>query len=306
MAGTETLREFVASLGWEQNEREQRKFVDAIETATEKAIIWADAIKEGAEKIADAIADTVKEFATLGLSADRLKTSPTKIKALEEAFTLLGQSAGSADAVINSLDQAFRDPGRAAVLRQYGIDAEDKVEATKQLASALAKLPEVQQNWLAGLAGINTAQVETLVRQQEFNRLYDEAIESMHNSGITDEEVRRSTEFWKTYTKAQTNVSHILEGAELQITGSVLLKPLTDLKESLESNQGTIASGMAGIFLGALDLVEEAGKGMLDFYTLASGDTLTDTATEWKAFTHGHHGRAAHRRRAGTRRKGVL
>ena len=283
MAG-DTIREFLVSLSWVNNEAQQRKFVDALEVATTKAILMAKGIEAGAKAIAGMLSDTASGYAQLGLFADRIKTSPTDIKAFEEAFALMGGTAKSADAILNGLDAAFRDPGKRAQLENYGATAGNTVKSAMALGEALAKQPKFMQDYIGGIAGINTEQLQLLTQTGKLRDLYQEAQTSMARSGITNEEITRATEFDRTMSQVKTDIGNIFKGGEAKVTAQ-LSEPLAFVNAWLVENQATLAGEITGLFQGAADAATDLGAELLDFYTLLSGKKLSTTEDEWNDFT---------------------
>jgi hypothetical protein len=251
----DTIRDFLIGLGFVSDSAQESKFIKSIEYATEKAILMADAIEEGAKKIAEAVEKTSEDYTSLGHLSDRLQTGAVAIKAFEEAFARMGSSKGDADAVLNSLDAAMRDPSRKAALAQWKVTSKDLVEAAQQLGAAMRGQPDVVQNMIAGFAGITLSQRELLTKTPTLTAIMKEATESAARSGITDEQISKEKEFGETLQATKDDISNVISGTWLKVTTGQMQKPLEQFDGWLKENQTGMTTRLTAVGDAFSDLI---------------------------------------------------
>src|ERR1700677_4394067 len=98
----DTIREFVASLGFKLDESSQRNFVGALEGATLRAKLLGDAIESMARTVVDKVSQVAAQFEQPYYQSQRLGAAPTSIRAFTYAVGQLGGSVDSANASLNS------------------------------------------------------------------------------------------------------------------------------------------------------------------------------------------------------------
>src|ERR1700678_750314 len=98
----DTIREFVASLGFKTDESSQRNFVGALEGATLRAKLLGDAIEAMARTVVNKVGEVATSFENLYYQSQRVGASETSIRAFSYAVDQLGGSVESANSSLNS------------------------------------------------------------------------------------------------------------------------------------------------------------------------------------------------------------
>jgi len=144
---TETIREFLVSLGFVSDEPALKKFEQGISNATKAVFALATAIETTAVAVAAGVARLASNLETLYFAAQRTGSSATQLKALDVAARSLGAQAGEAQAAVEGLATALRtNPGNVGVLTgllgRFGMTAQKNANGTINAADALIKLSQ--------------------------------------------------------------------------------------------------------------------------------------------------------------------
>src|SRR5581483_3733276 len=149
---TETIREFLVSLGYKQDEGALRKFEAGINKATKAVFSLAAAIETTAVLVAAGIARFSSNLETLYFASQRVGSSVTQLKALDLAARNIGLSAGEAQAAVEALSEALaRNPGNKGVLDfvlgKAGITVKKNAAGIVDAADAVLKLSQAFKVW---------------------------------------------------------------------------------------------------------------------------------------------------------------
>lgn len=145
---TETIREFLVSLGFRVDQQGLKKFSDGLGQATKSVFKLAAAIESTAVLVAAGIARFASNLEQLYFSAQRTGSSATQLKALDLAARSLGASSGEAVHAVEALAMAFRtNPGNIALttslLGRLGLTLKRNADGGIDSADALIKLSQV-------------------------------------------------------------------------------------------------------------------------------------------------------------------
>lgn len=164
---TETIREFLVSLGYKQDEGALKKFEEGINKATKAVFSLAAAVTGTATLVAAGIARFASNLETLYFAAQRTGSSATALKALDLAARNLGANAGEAQAAVEGLASALRtNPGNIGLLTgllarlgyQLKVNADgsiDSADALLKLSEVFKTMPYFQAKQFADLLGIS-------------------------------------------------------------------------------------------------------------------------------------------------------
>ena len=126
MAESETLKEFLISLGFKVDETQQRKFDDGVKKSTSgidnlalKATAATAAVIGGLEAMS-------REFEQLYYQSQRSDATVAGLRSIEYAGKQIGLSMGSADAAVASLASRMRNqPGLERYINGLGVSTRD-------------------------------------------------------------------------------------------------------------------------------------------------------------------------------------
>jgi hypothetical protein len=167
----EVLREFLVGLGFKIEPSSEKKFQDAITSATLKANLLADAFVGVAKTIAENIGKAVGDLENLYFTSIRVGSSATNLKALTQASQDFGVSAAESLGNIEALAQALKtDPGKEAFVKSLGVQTRDAnlqlrdtVDIANDLGKVLATKPDYLAQQLADLIGL-TYRFQTMIK----------------------------------------------------------------------------------------------------------------------------------------------
>jgi hypothetical protein len=145
---TDTIREFLVSLGFVTDEPALKRFTTGIDKATKAVFSLAAAIEGTAVLVAAGVARFASNLEALYFAAQRTGSSATSLKALDLAARNLGANAGEAEAAIEGLASALRtNPGNigllTGLLARLGYTLKVNADGSIDSADALLKLTRV-------------------------------------------------------------------------------------------------------------------------------------------------------------------
>jgi hypothetical protein len=144
---TDTVKEFLISLGWASNQTGQKQFEAAIESATLKARLLGDGLEELARKVLDSVSNVATNFDRLYFQAQRTNTAAATVSDFVKVMAQAGVSAGEAAGSIESM---------AAKLRAGSIAVQDINRMGFGLNPITGQM-ELQQKYLKNLSHMSTA-----------------------------------------------------------------------------------------------------------------------------------------------------
>lgn len=173
---TESIREFLVSLGFKLDQPGLKKFTTSIDGATKSVFKLAAAIESTAVAISAGVARWSSNLEALYFAAQRTGSSATALKALDLAARNLGANAGEAQSAIEGLASAMRsNPGNIGLLTsllgklgyQLKINADgsiDSADALLKLSQVFKAMPFFQANQFAQQLGISEHTLYQLTR----------------------------------------------------------------------------------------------------------------------------------------------
>lgn len=192
---TETIREFLVSLGYKQDEGALKKFEDGINKATKAVFSLAAAIEGTAVLVAAGVARFASNLEALYFAAQRTGSSATQLKALDLAARNLGANAGEAQAAVEGLASALRtNPGNigllTGLLAKLGYTLKVNADGSIDSADALLKLSQVfksmpffQANQFAQQLGISERTLYQLTHGNLVDE-YSKALKELSRGGF--------------------------------------------------------------------------------------------------------------------------
>ena len=110
------------------------------------------------------ITNVIQDLAKLDDQSRKIGSSVNNIRAIEHAWTAVGGSAGEAASAMASMKEAVIQPGNAALLKSFGVTAEDTAEQFVQLAEAYARMKPFVATNFGQTFGHSASQVSTMAK----------------------------------------------------------------------------------------------------------------------------------------------
>lgn len=245
---SETLKEFLVSIGWQSNEAQQRKFIDAIEGATLRAKILGDVIEATARKVFDAITGMAESFDRLYFSTQRTGTSAATIKDFAYAVGQLGGSADAAQASLEAMGRKLRqNPGNLTWLNAlgFGLNKNTKqLEYQRDLAEKAAKMPLATAEQYRALVGLDENTFLAMRKVAEIERLMDESAKSRGAAGLDpDQAARDANAFMSIWRKLELDLGNLADALYTKLM-KALAGPLKELDDFLAAHEQEIGEAI--------------------------------------------------------------
>lgn len=172
----EIIREFLTRLGFTIDEPSARKFFGALD----KSAAWALRTSAAVAGIAAATEAAVVVFARgmerMYYHAQRTGSTVSNLRALGFGAEQIGIQAEDSTAAIESMTAALRNnPGLQALLRKFGIGADDPTRQMIGLVRQLRKLPYHVASQYAGLFGMDEGMFRMLTLPGALEKLEEAA-----------------------------------------------------------------------------------------------------------------------------------
>lgn len=229
----DTIKEFLVGIGFKVDSSSERKFTDAIRSATLQADLMARGIEGAARAIAKAVADISAGFESIYYTAQRANTSVGSLKSMTYALSQLGTSASSAQSSLSNFGRRLAtDPGAESMLKAIGVrtrDASGKLRDTTKLfeefGRATQKMPTYVALGYAQQLGVDEDTMRAMREQPELlARLKKEQAEYARSIGLNqDEAAEKGKAFMQSLRRLQMVVTLVSE------------KILSDLSPALQS-----------------------------------------------------------------------
>jgi Phage tail lysozyme len=236
----ETLREFVASIGYKVDESSERRFTGSLEAAVVKANLLSAAIEAMATTVAAKVGDVATQFEQLFYQSSRVGASASSIRAFEYAVSQLGGTIEGANSALEDFAKFAREtPGAtAAIARILKIPLEDAKDSAKFLLEAneaLTRLsPALQARYRETfhLGDYNTSHA---LQNPAALGLYGGQLERDAASGITGDAMKRATEFEQAWRGVWARIGTMAEGGESKLL-TALTNPMQKFSDWLDKN----------------------------------------------------------------------
>jgi len=250
----ETLREFVASLGFQVDEAGQRQFTQALEGATLRAKLLGDALESMARTIASSVADVASNFEQLFYSSQRVGSSVESIRAFQYAVGQLGGTAEGANSSLEAFGRNLRvNPGMETFLQKsFGVQtsingiARDNAQVLLDVGDKLAHMPKYLAERYREMLGIDDPTLLAIERGAQIHERYNESLKSQGAAGIDNGAAARATQFEQAWRDVWMRIGNLAEGGESKLFDA-LTTPMKDFARYLEQREPEIDSSLGKI-----------------------------------------------------------
>lgn len=283
---TETIREFLISLGYKQDEGALKKFETGINKATKAVFALAAAVESTATLVAAGIARWASNLEALYFAAQRTGSSALQLKALDQAAQNLGANAGEAMAAVEGLASALRiNPGNigllSGLLARLGYQLKVNADGSIDASDALLKLSEVfkgmpffQAAQFAQQLGISEHTLYQLTRGNLLEE-YRRKLAELGPGGI-DQAAKHAHEFMVDLRGLESQ----LEAFGIQVVDAIENKlgvSLNSVRDWIAKNGPWLASRIADVAKQMIDAAIWIAEKIRDVVnTLREWDTETD------------------------------
>lgn len=206
----DTIKEFLATLGFHVDEPSYRKFNEALALVSKRAADMSELLIGAAGGIAAAVTKVAGTYTDLERTKDITGAAVRNLQSLEAAFNRLKIPAETARGLVVGFADALSQPGKAGLLDQLGVAAGDPAE---RLLGLIKKLQErfpgegqrfVRQNY-AELFGIDHQSLRVIEENfgklqgfiTEFNKKQDAA------GDRGNEAAKKFDKFWQSLTNME-------------------------------------------------------------------------------------------------------
>ncbi|ACB26127.1 hypothetical protein [Methylobacterium radiotolerans] len=217
----DTIKEFLVGLAFNVDKSSERKFTDAIRTATLQADLLARGLESAAVAVAKAVAKIAEGFESVQYVAQRANTSVGNLRSMTYALSQLGTSAGAAQAALSRFGrQVATDPGAESLLKAIGVrtrDAKGKLRDTvdlfEEFGKATKRMPAYVALGYAQQLGIDDDTMRAMREQPELlSKMRREHAELARSLGVDlDESSRKGTDFMQSLRKLQEVITLVAE-----------------------------------------------------------------------------------------------
>ncbi len=234
-----------------------------VRAATTQGLLIAEALGKIGERVAQAVAQTIKQYDRLYFASKETGASAKKLGAIGYAFEQIGGSADEAMSAVQSIAKAIRNnPATVPWLQKtLGIDSTDPTEVLKQLPQALAKAYKILGSQDAAASSILGVSSETLTKMRANPEKFAEALAEYANTakqlGVdADDLAEKSNKLMTSYTSFANTIETLFQKIASESGGiSDALKSLNDWIiahhqeiEDAINNIGSAARGAAEFF----------------------------------------------------------
>ncbi|MCJ2069390.1 phage tail tape measure protein [Methylobacterium sp. J-030] len=252
----DTIKEFLVGLVFKVDSSSERKFTDAIRSATLQADLLARGLEGAAVAVAKAIAQIAQGFESIYYTAQRANTSVGSLRAMTYALSQLGTSASAAQASLSNFGRRVgTDPGAESLLKAIGIrtrDAQGRLRDTTKLfeefGKATQKMPAYVALGYAQQLGVDEDTMRAMREQPELlARLRHEQEEYARSIGMNQEEAaRKGQEFMQSLRRLQMVVTLVSEKI-LSDLAPALKAFIDQIIEWIRQNPDAIREGLVQI-----------------------------------------------------------
>lgn len=252
----ETIKDFLVSVGFKVDGASERKFTDAIRSATLQADLLARGLEGAAKAIAKAVADISAGFESIFYTAQRANTSVGNLRAMTYALSQLGTSAGSAQASLSNFGRRLAtDPGAESMLKAIGVrtrDAAGRLRDTTKLFEEFGRATQRMPTYVAlGYAqqlGVDEDTMRAMREQPELlARLRKEQEEYARSIGLNqDQAAEKGKAFMQSLRRLELVVTLVSQKI-LSDLAPALQEFIDKIIEWVRQNPDTIRDGLVQI-----------------------------------------------------------
>ena len=212
---TETMRDYLVSLGFKVDEAGLKKFTSGIAGAAKGVGLLVAAVEGAALTVGAAVAAFASNMEALYFASQRTGASASNLKAFEKAAQNLGAGAGEALQSVESLASFMRNnPGSEGFIQSLGVQTRDAngklrdtVDITADLGDRFAKMPVYMAHQYAGMLGISD-KVMLAMRNGDFRKNLDEQKALLKDAGF-EKAAKDAHEFEVKLRNLQTRIEAI-------------------------------------------------------------------------------------------------
>ncbi len=262
----ETIKEFLVSLGWVNNEAQERRITTALEGATLRAKLLGDTIETMAGTVGNKVIAVSTKFEDLYFMSARVKASSENIQAFEYAISRSGGTVEGARASIEAFAELMREnpSGWEKYVNNLGVrtreangDLRDQVLVLMDVGKAIGAMPKSGQEQLyAKQFGFTKEVLDGISKYTEFLRLFDErqaSIDAAHRQGESPEQdAEDAHKFENTWNDIWARLGDVGDAAGARMMRATQ-KPLDAIDAWLAKHEHDIAMVIA-------DLTEHASQ----------------------------------------------
>jgi hypothetical protein len=250
----DTIREFVASLGFQLDETSQRKFTDALTGATLQAKLLGDALEATARTVVDKVGEVAAEFENLYYATQRTGASVQSIRAFEYAVSQLGGTAAAAGSALEQFGRHLRvDPGfRQWVTQALGVQtqingvARDNAEVLLDIGQRLNAMPKYLADRYKEILGVDEPTLLAIEKATEVRKRCTQSLQSQGNAGLGPQAAKDAVAFEQVWREAWGRIGDMAAGGETKLLGA-LTKPIEDFDTFLSSHGPQIDRAMTDL-----------------------------------------------------------
>ena len=190
---TDTIKEFLAKLGFKVDEAGLKKFNAGLATATKSVFALGSALEGLAISVAYGVERISNDLEQLYFASQRTRSSAENIKALDTAAQNFGATADEAKSSLEAFAHFLRaNPTGEAVVRMFGIKTRDKTGRLRDTSEMLVDLGEQFQKmpvWMALQRGQMLGLSENTIlalSNPEYRAEYESLRKTLKDSGFAE------------------------------------------------------------------------------------------------------------------------
>ncbi|WP_159727564.1 hypothetical protein [Methylosinus sp. Ce-a6] len=165
----------MTKIGFKVDESSYRRFSDALESATKKAVALGAAVEAAAATILVGVEHAARGFEKLAYAAEKTGVATKTLKELQYAATQLGSSVDDATASVDALTRKMRqNPGYGAWLKNFGVHLQNGQLTARNfvdLGNALRAMPEARRLMFGAELGLSEDFTRALISGEFATRL---------------------------------------------------------------------------------------------------------------------------------------
>ncbi|MFG1399830.1 M15 family metallopeptidase [Roseixanthobacter pseudopolyaromaticivorans] len=288
---SETLRDYLVTLGFKVNKADEARFKDALGTAAKTVVGLSAAMTAAAAAIQASVIKIAADFDSIYFASQRTGASVANIKSLTYALSQVGGSSGQASSAIEGLAAAIRtNPGIEGMLNSLGIATrengrlKDTADIIDGIVSNLSQThPYYTSAQIAGILGIDEATFRVLVTQwPQIKKFQDDYKRRAAEFGVDpDKAAQSSNKLMTSFRDLLLSLQLVTEKVTVELQ-PVLTKYLGEFARWVQAHSDDIVkavlgiveavNGMARDFALFLDKIEPVTDAFLDLVTSLTGD----------------------------------
>jgi hypothetical protein len=265
---SETIREFLVSLGFKVDDSTEQRFIGALEGATLRAKLLGDAIEAMASTVVAKVGEVGTQFEQLFYQSQRVGASAQSIKAFEYAVSQLAGSVEGANSSLESFGRFLRlTPGAMNWItttlhvqtKDLNGQARDTASILLDIGEKLAHMPPYLAERYREMLGIDERTMLAIEKAPDVLRRYQESLKSQAGAGITGQAMQQATKFEQAWREVWQRIGNMAEGGETKLL-TALTEPMQKFNQWLDQHApeindaiGKIANSVSQLTLAWVD-----------------------------------------------------